>query len=159
MEAGKQAELEKAVERVAARQHQAAPGPGNERSATEVPDPDLGQGPLTHKDPVLDKDATEVIVQAASGWIAAAARRHVPYTELPDQIIDAAGRSGFDQYSFSRTNLEVGLRMAKEDAKERVQKAGKTLHVAEAKERIERFRNRTEDARYPAQRDEQGFGR
>jgi hypothetical protein len=154
VEAGNQAKLEKAVEQAAARQHQAAPEPGNEKSATEVRDPDLGQEPLTHKDPVLDKNATEMIGKTASGVIAAAAARHVPYTELPDQIIDAAGRGGFDQYPFSRTNLEVGLRMAKEDAKERVQKAGKTLHVAKVKEKVERFRSRVEDARYPAQRDE-----
>ena len=159
VEAWRQAELEKAVEPTAARQNQAAPGPGKEKSATEVRDPDLDKGPLTHKDPVLDKDTTEVIVKAASGAIAAASGAHVPHTDLPDHIIDAAEGSGFDQYPFSRTNLEVGLLIAKEDAKERIQKAGKTLHVAEAKERVERFRNRTEDARYPAQRDEQGSGR
>lgn len=158
VEAGKQTELENAVEQAAARQHQAAPRPGNEKSAAQVRDPDLGQGPLTHEDPALNKDVTEVIAKAASGGIAAAAERHVPYTELPSKVIDAAERSGFDQYPFSRTNLEVGLRMAKEAAKERVQKAGQTLHVAEVKEKVERFRSRMEDARYPAQRDERDLG-
>jgi hypothetical protein len=158
VEAGRQTELEKAVEQAAARQHQAAPGPGNEKSAAEVRDPDLGQGPLTHKDPVLNKNVTEVIEKAVSGAIAAAAEWHVPYTGLPDTVIDAVERSGFGQYPFSRTNFEVGLRMAIEDAKEHVQKAGQTLHVAEVKEKVERFRSRMEDARYPAQRDERGLG-
>jgi len=158
VEAGKQTELEKAVDQAAAPQHEAAPGPGDEKSASEVRDPDLGQGPLTHKDPVLNEGATEVIAKAVSGAISVAADMHVPCTELPHKVIDAAERGGFDQYPFSRTNLEVGLRMAKEDVKEYVQKAGQTLHVAEVKEKVERFRSRMEDARYPAQRDEGGLG-
>jgi hypothetical protein len=150
VEAGKQAKLEKAVEHVAARQHQAAPGPGNEQSATELRDPDLGQGPLTREDRLSKKDIAELAVKTGTLGIAAAHGMNVPHMGLPDEISDAIERSSVNEYLFSGLNAEVTVLRVKEKANEAIGKAGETAG---------RFRNRVENARYPAQRDEQGFGR
>jgi hypothetical protein len=155
VEAGKQAELEKALERAAARQHQAAPGPGNEKNAAEVRDPNLGQGPLTYEDRLSKGDMAGLAFKIGSLGIAAAAGMHVPHMDLPDEISDAVERSSLTEYPFSRLNVEVALLGLKEKAKEVTRKAEETLHVTEVKETAERFRSRVEDARYPAQRDEQ----
>lgn len=155
VEAGKQAELEKVLEQAAARQHQAAPGPGNEKNATEVRDPNLGQGPLTYEDRLSKGDMARLAFKMGSLGIAAAAGMHVPHMDLPDEISDAVERSSLTEYPFSRLNVEVALLGLKEKAKEVTRKAEETLHVTEVKETVERFRSRVEDARYPAQRDEQ----
>lgn len=79
--------------------------------------------------------------------------------DLPDAVSDAVERSSVNEYPFSRVNAEVTALRAKEKAREITRKAKETLHVAEVKETAERFRSRVEDARYPAQSDQQGFGR
>ena len=155
VEAGKQAELEKVLEQATARQHQAAPGSGNEKNATEVRDPNLGQGPLIYEDRLSKGDMAGLAFKMGSLGIAAAAGMHVPHMDLPDEISDAVERSSLTEYPFSRLNVEVALLGLKEKAKEVTRKAEETLHVTEVKETVERFRSQVKDARYPAQRDEQ----
>ncbi len=85
-------------------------------------------------------------MNVAAAGIAAAQAANIPGAALPDEIRDAIERSfprGVDDIPSIVQNMRLGIDMG-------IQKAKEILHVEQRRE---------EDARYPAQRDERGFGR
>ena len=140
----RQERWEKVVEHAQAHPRQPASATHNEESARPVRDEN--QGDLIREDWLGKDELTELGLNVAAVGIAAASAANIPGTGLPDEIRDAIERSfprGVNDIPSIVQNMRLGIDMS-------IQKAKEILHAEQRKE---------EDARYPAQRDERGFGR